>query len=471
MKSINRVRATGGQVLIGAVVIMVVLLILIPAMVEWVRQESRISVKNAQSTTAFNLAEAAIDRGMVMLKSSTSTWATAQLGKPISGYEFDQTYTDVPGGTYRVCFASTTFQGSPAELVWGEGRNNLKNETRSLQAIYQNLSVPGGIISGATLSMSGQALPQWGPVLAMNTITLSGAAATVGYPRKLSKQNVISTPVNTFDTTYPNPPNTDGKEWWANYSVPDLPIFDFTAFRSSATNTLYAGLPKTTLNCSGMLNGNGGQVPLSADMVTLHSGPRGLIPCNVACPGGNCFVGNIFQDNRFDDNDVWYWDNNVTMNNPGLNGTVVVRGNLVSNNGDWYGPYGPKNATLNLHVPVNAWVEYQKIDTGSTNQFPADNGLRNTKSSYILGSCGSACEGGSPGSGSDLGFYGFVYVGGNANINGDAEIYGAIWVVGSWTGTGNPIVFYNDQLNLPTLNIVLVRQSWQEVGPNKIPWP
>ena len=51
------------------------------------------------------------------------------------------------------------------------------------------------------------------------------------------------------------------------------------------------------------------------------------------------------------------------------------------------------------------------------------------------------------------------------------EGLGAVWVVGNWISLSDNIIFFNDQLNVPTLNVVLVRQSWQEIAPNSAAWP
>jgi Tfp pilus assembly protein PilX len=87
-----------GQVLVGAILVVSVLLLIVPLMVQWSRQEARWSVKQQKSTVAFNLADAAIDRGMWKLKSSTSCWAQAAVGTVQAGYNFDTVYTDIEGG-------------------------------------------------------------------------------------------------------------------------------------------------------------------------------------------------------------------------------------------------------------------------------------------------------------------------------------------------------------------------------------
>jgi|CXWL01.1.fsa_nt_gi Tfp pilus assembly protein PilX len=443
MNNIAAKRASSpGQVLVGVIMLMMLLLIIVPAMVQWIQQESRASVKEQKSSTAYNLAEAAVDRGMWKLKSATSTWASALGAVVIPGYNFDVTYTDVSSGTYRIKFSSGVFGGVAVVTVWGEGRDSLRKETRSIQAVYQNTSIPGAIIAGAALSQSGSAIAIWGPVMAMNNITLSGSALTRHSPRALSKQTVLP-----YDTNGVTPPNTDGYEWWSAYDVPELPVFDFAAMRSSAAAT-------NTLNCNGAYSA-----------ITLQ------VPCGTCAPGAQCLVTNMHKDNRADLNYIWYWDpgTNVNLVGTGIRGTTIARGNLWAPGDDYYGTSPAR--VVNMHVPSAANLEYRYpgFDLASTNQYAGDTGLHTSAANYVLGSCSSACEGSA--SGSDLGFYGFVYVGGSLNFSGASDIYGAAWVAGDWAAAGNNMVFYDDSLTLPTLNVVLVRKSWTEVTPSTLAWP
>lgn len=424
-----------GQVLAGVVMLMLVLLIIVPAMVAWVQQDNRSSVKDRKSTNAFNIAEAGLDRAYWKLKSSTSTWANARAGISLAGYAFDEAYTDVSGGVYRISITSGPL--ADQVTVISEGRDLQGKEKRALQALFTNMTIPGAIISGAGINSSGSSISHWGPILAMNDITLSGTAALRYYPRKLSKQAVVGTVGNPRDTNGVTPPNTDNLEWWSNYEVPELPVFDFAALRSSAAAS-------GTLNCAGNVTGT-------------HVNQ---LVCGSACV--NCTVQNLYRDSRYDKGYVWYWDNNVSISGQsGIVGTVIVRGNMSTSGTDAYNP--PP-----VPVPSSAWQEYRKIDTGASNQYPGDTGLGNNAATYNIGSCGITCEGSA--SGSDLGYRGFVYIGGNINMTGDSDIYGAIWAQSGWSGGGNAMVFYDDTLVLPQLNVTLSRQSWQEVAPRPGVW-
>lgn len=424
-----------GQILVGVILVMMALLIMVPALVRWVQQESKISVKDRKSATAFNLAQAAVERGMWKLKSSTTTWTNASTGVTIAGYNFDVTYDDVAGGTYRIRFEDGTLNGAAVVTITGEGRDASTNETRAIEAVYQNIAIPGAIIAGGNLSQAGTSVVQWGPVLAWGVITLSGSALTEGYPRKLSKQWV-----SPFDTNGVTPPNTDNLEWWSDYDVPELPVFDFTALKSSAIAT-------NTLNCNGVWNAS-----------VLNQ-----VLCNTGCTA--CNIRGLNSDDRRANDYVWYWDQDVIINGTGIKGTTIVRGNLSVFGAD------TGNVSMNMRVPYAAWREYQKIDNAATNTYPGDNGYQSVTNEYELGSGGSTVEGGA--TGSDLGFNGFVYVGNDIFMasGSAADVYGAVWVVGAWNSLSNNIIFYNDQLNVPTINVVLVRQSWEEVPPSTTAWP
>ncbi|MBI5744318.1 MAG: hypothetical protein HY952_07200 [Elusimicrobia bacterium] len=426
-----------GFILPAVIMAFVLLLLIVPAMVRWVQDDTKISTKDQKSSSAFNLAEAAVDRAYWKVKSSTTTFESIRAGTTLAGYRFDTTYYDVPGGSYRISISS----GPSADMITvvGEGRDSNKTETRSVKVVYANTSIPGAIISGGMLSATGNSVVHWGPIMAMNDITVSGAALSTHFPRKLSK-NVVR-PLDTTNDL--NPPNTDNLEWWSNYDVPELPQFDFTTMRSSAAAT-------GTLNCQT----SGGSVKCCFASSCTYSG--------AACT--NCGVQNLNNDSRINKNYTWYWDNNTSWSGQnGLRGTIIVRGNLGITGSDQYCP------NCVMAVPSTAWQEYQKIDTSASNQYPGDTGLKSNAATYTLGSCGSSCEGGA--TGSDLGVYGFLYVGGDFDRAGDSDIYGALWVVGNVAGAGNATVFYDGSLKLPTLNVVLVKQSWQETSPSSISWP
>jgi hypothetical protein len=139
-------------------------------------------------------------------------------------------------------------------------------------------------------------------------------------------------------------------------------------------------------------------------------------------------------------------------------------------------------------VPANAWQQENKLtaatfDTAASNEYPADTGLHQNAATFCFGNtCPQfhvplAICGGSPcNEFATVGMRGLVYVGGNLTIISYMDINGALWVNGSVTASGGSYttfcsVFYDDTLVVPTLNVILIRQSWQEVGPSNIAWP
>ena len=142
---------------------------------------------------------------------------------------------------------------------------------------------------------------------------------------------------------------------------------------------------------------------------------------------------------------------------------------MTIDSGDCYAYTGP--------VPATAWREYSKIsstlnDTATLNQYPADNGFRTNRLTFNHG--GESWSGGPPTGNSDVGIRGFIYSGGNMTFNSLSDISGALWVVGNVvnndTSGERVLVFYEPNLNLPLLNVVVGRMSWDEVTPSAIPW-
>jgi hypothetical protein len=134
------------------------------------------------------------------------------------------------------------------------------------------------------------------------------------------------------------------------------------------------------------------------------------------------------------------------------------------------------------NVPVNAWKEYGKLtqttgDTAASNEYPADIGYQKTAATMNFGPSQTFYVPGPNESGySTPGIRGFVYVKGNLTYGNFMDFVGAVWVNGnvspSATAPSNGFcsIFYQDDIQLPTLNVVLVRQNWQEVPPSTSSW-
>ncbi|HMU95714.1 MAG TPA: hypothetical protein PKB12_01330 [Elusimicrobiota bacterium] len=463
----NSSRKESGQVLIGAFVVVAVLLIFVPLMVQWGKNESKWSTRDQMTMVAFNGADGAIDRGVWKLKSSTSTWAQASTGAVIAGYDFDTTYTDLPGINYRIRFSS----GPSAQQVTvvAEAKDVNTGQVRAIRASFQNMAFPGGVFTGGSIGYSDDFAAHWGPVMAHGNINISGTAAGEYFPRKFSKQVVQKTGGvgNNRDTNGLNPPNTDNLEWWSDYPCPDLPVLDFTTMRASAS-------VNSTLNYRTNDNTSGSGKCVGWTVGSHNNCRSGGATAASHYSATVCHFHDSNHHPRSKDNLIWYWDSNydvlltgkgtLTGHSNGIKGTMIVRGNLTIADED--------NLVSTVAIPSGAWREYAAIDTAAANQYPGDTGFQSQAATFGLG---TQTWTGGPASGaySDVGILGFLYVGGNLSITAPYDHAGSIWVVGNVTTTSSErtYVFYLGNLpNVPVLNVVLVRQSWDEVRPSTATW-
>jgi hypothetical protein len=467
--------------------LLLVLCIIVPAMVQWAQQESRGSTKILNTTVAFNLAQAAVDRGMWMVKSTTTTWASATAGTALAGYNFDTTYKDIAGGSYRIKITPVVVGGSSVTIV-GEGRDNLTHETRSISAVYLNQTIYSPMMTQGILSWGEDLGVYWGPIMAQGNITLcdDNSVNQWAYPRKFARGIVqawncpggtcaSSCPMSTLyprDTNGPMPPNTDNQEWWSlDTSIPELPIIDFTALRSSAQAT-------GTLNVYGCKSTGASWDTRSACTTTAtpHSQHFGYTANNSS--------GTISQPNA---SYVWFWDGDVTLSGSGnypnyqgcgLRGIFIILGNLTIDTPGQYNYTGP--------VPPNAWREQQLIlkqsgggftyDTSAAQEYPADTGLHQNAATFRFGTDTwvQAASGGQSVL-ATVGIRGFVYVGKNLTITQNMDFNGAVWVNGNVSASGGTItnyccIYFDSTLQLPTLNVILMQQSWQEIPPSTTAW-
>jgi len=517
-----------GSTLVGALMVMVLMGLLLPVMVRWNQNNARMSVKQQRSATALSLAEAGIERGLMRAKTAATNMgdlrALINANAPLlDGYRFDRTYRD-PGtrGSYRVSIQNGA---GPLDIVIiAEGRDPSTQEIRSLRAQYRHQAVPAAVISHNDLRLGGNGVVNWGPIFSrgrINYLPLSNAdtAGFNPYPRKIAglwvegpaenpafpRPPKVSKEQLLRDRQTPNNPNplsvpNEGHDWYsASQKIPDLPILDFAALRQSAVNS-------NTLNCYARNDwfdvewkfpppeANCNPIPAGRRQLACGCTPA-LVPDDPDIPGEKRelrHADKIFFDDRANSNLVWYWDNpgmNVTMQFLGVRGTVIVRGGLTLDGDDFYGgggrPQGPAGAVSpvpssppSLTVPENAWLEYQAFDTDAPDEYPGDGGLHQVVDPprYTLRQIGNSFKDpngyemdGNVTNG-DLGFFGFVYVEQDLVVKSDADVYGALWVGGRYDQVGGNAVFYDENLDIPTLNLVFFRRSWQEATPAAQTW-
>lgn len=445
-------RSSAGQVIIIVLVVLVLISLFVPLLVKMSQQEASWTVQERRSSIAFHMAEAGIDRGIWKLKESTATFNMAMVGTVITNYNFDKTFNDVDGGVYRIKFSSGT--GTRQVIIYAEGRDNNNKETRAIKCVVQNQTIPGAIISGGTIKWQNDFEVHWGPIMSQSNIDINATAAKDYYPRKFSRQVVTGSASNPRDTNGLTPPNTDNVEWWSDYDVPELPVLNFPAMRSSAQIS-------NTLNVYGCSKGS-----TASTWTTLKCNSNMPTP-----PNHSMHLCNTDRHPLSKKGYTWYWDGDVALTGAaaadgcGIVGNLIVRGNLYIDCGDNYYFTGP--------IPTDAWKEYSKFDTASTNQYPGDAGYHKNNATFQFGN--QTWTGGVLATNTDVGVKGFIYVGGDLILNGIMDVNGAFWVKGNVTrlsGSGSEpiLVFFDEALDVPALNVVLVRKSWEETRPSAATW-
>lgn len=425
-----------GQILPGAIIAMLILAILLTLMVVYAQRESTWSVKQAQSTTALHLAEAGVEKAYLAVSLSSQTWGELQKGFPIAGYNFDQEYSDLSGGTYAISI--TSGPGTQQATVLSVARDAHKHETRAIRAVYSNSPLGGtAIYSGRGAQVGGNVTVEWGAV-----ISPYGLVASLTSPGPFHPQFWSASSIQPWSTS-PNPPLCDSPNCcqWHSFqkTLPPAPAIDLSFYASSAAAS----------NCSGIAG--------------ISGSPSGCAPGVPTCCYFNTsqtFTGVSTSSQTI------FVNGDLTIASPGIDvvGNLIVTGNVNLPHGAW------GDGTHVMSVPSDAWKQYcndwvfyrTTYDPGAPATFPgfssnyAPTGLTYTSSKLAVS--------------------GLLYVGGNFNNNsgggGNSDIYGALYAIGSSTDTSHSNVhFYFNAAaaqNLQTTQIILSRTSWQD---SLTPWP
>ncbi|MBI5631454.1 MAG: hypothetical protein HY921_11285 [Elusimicrobia bacterium] len=409
-----------GQALAIVVIILLVTSIMVPLMVFYTQREALWTAKQSANTSAFHMAEAGIEKGYLAVTQSTVTWANLQNGTLISNYKFDKAFTDLGGGSYAISITS-----GPAVqqcTIISIGRDTRGREVRAIKAVYSNSPLGGfAVYSGAGLKVDNKVTVEWGAAVSPQSITLTGANTTT-YPQFWSAGSI-----DVFDTN-PNPPNCDGPSCcqWHTYStnIPPAPTIDLDFYKSSAT--AQTGCPA------------GGS------------------------PSGSCYYsGNTsFSGVTDTGGKTLYIDGNLTVGSPGIDiiGNLIVMGTFSTGNGVW------GNGNHSMAVPQTAWKQYcknwahyQTFDGSAPSAFPGLNSSYTSAASLTSSS-------------NKLAVKGLLYVQENLSVgtgNGNTDVNGVMYILGSSTMSANSSVtlYYDEETgrNMKTTNVLLTRQSWQDV--------
>ncbi|MBI4060787.1 MAG: hypothetical protein HY403_05090 [Elusimicrobia bacterium] len=422
-----------GQILPGAIAMLLILAVMVPAIVYWVQREGVYASKQSHNTTAFHLAEAGAEKAYLYISLSTITWNSIQAGEVQDDYNFDKTFEDIPGGTYTISI--TSGPGVQQATIISVGRDRFRKETRALRVVYSN-SILGdtAIYSGRGVQIGNNVTVEWGGVMSPYTIMANNA----NHPQFWSASQI------TTKDTNPDPPNCDGDTpadgticcQWHSYekSLPSTPSIDLDFYRASAAAT--TGCPS-------------------------HAGAAGALLDGTPSPGRCYYPGAVTNWDDTTNGKTIFMENDLTVKSNGMfhTGTMIVMGNVNLPNGQW----GDGNVTMS--VPSSAWKQYcndwdhyhDTFDSAGPAVFPglnsdyAPTGLTHSSSKVAVN--------------------GFLYVGGNFNNGGggggNSDVYGVLYAVGTttMTPTSNDVTFfYNGQAtaNLVTTDVSLTRVSWKD---------
>lgn len=406
-----------GQILPGAVAMLTILAVMVPAMVMWIQRENIFATKQNMNTTAFHMAEAGIEKAYLYVSLSTITWNAIQNGTAQADYSFDKKFTDIEGGSYAISITS----GPAAQQVTivTVGRDRYGKESRALRAVYSNAIMGDtAIFAGQGVQIAGGTNVHWGAVMSPSNID----ATSRDYPQFWSASQIIG------KDTSANPPNCDspGCCQWHSFqaTLPTTPALDFDFYRTSAT---------ATTGC-----------------------PAG------GTPAGRCYYGgNVTGWNNTTAGKTIFIEGDLSVTSPGMfhTGTMIVMGNINLPNGAW------GNGTATMTMPTKAWKQYcnnwaaytgYATDTTAPAAFPGIN------SDYIATVA--------PLTSTKIAVNGFLYVGGNFNNGGggggNSDVYGVLYAIGTSTlSAASPIDFYYNgsaTSNIVTTNVSLSRVSWQD---------
>ena len=428
-----------GQVLAGVIVLMLVLAIIVPAMVLYVQNEAKWSVKQSENVLAFHLAEAAVDRGSRKISESTTTWENGQAGQLPANYLFDRSYTDLQGGCYTIAISS-----GPEEqqaTITAVAKNPRHGEVRAIQAVFANSAVDIAVHSKGAVGITGNNFQlEWGAVVTPKSITIG----TRVHPQYYSGGSIDK------DSNGSSPPNCDSPSclWWFSYDtqIPPQPDIDFDFYRSSA-QAVVLGAGETV--------DSGGCV----------ASPPGSTYFPATCPQPVTFGDLTTQKGR-----TIFVEGNAHINSSGGNhwiiGNFIVMGNLTTANGNI------GTGTETILMPTVAWKQYGNdwsfykttYDAAAPVNFPGlSNGYRSSPTlTYTI--TGKVFT------------HGFLYVGGNFSTGsggGNFALVGTAYVGGDVTINTNSQgrLYYDasvaDKVKDTTVN--LKRQSWKDLPTQK--WP
>lgn len=436
-----------GQTLVIALLLMVIAAILVPIMVKRGQNESKWTMKQARTTTAYHLAEAGQDRAIWYLVQAQTNWMTALSGTPITNYNGDTQYSDVAGGLYNIKITSGPLAYQVTVLT--KGRDTSTNEVRAIRGVYSGAALLSGMVAQGTFNYENTFTVYWGQVVSYTSINQT-AGSPPYHPVKVSKGAVVPWDSN------PTAPNADTTKNYTAYSqsltVPPQVDFDYYRAKAKATR---APNPATVL-CGKSAGSNGGQT-------------AGWVGTGYFDGTGEAKFSNYIFDCStcvffFESGKVKTDKCGASKDYLNLEALIVYTQNIhIHANGA--NPY-------TVNVPTDAWKQYTAgtpvnpytPDTAALDQYPGDGGLNVVRPTYTIPNATF------DGTGTGMAFRGFLYTykfdcGGGINSQ-----VGQMQVGPGGTDVTTMYIYFDPTIaaNVRYVKSQISRESWDEI---KTTWP
>ena len=412
-----------GQALIVVLGILVIFMITIPTIIYMVEHESKWTVKQKKTTSAFQAAETGIDRATWRLNENSTNWTSVINGGTIPGYTGTEVYDIYSGsdttrltGIYRVLITTGTIPGDV--LIRSIGKDPDTEEDRTIELILTKNNIHASLDVNSGLTWKPNLTVHWGPVVSYTAIDMPPARY---YPRKYSQG-----PIAGIDTDA-SAPNSDGKEYWAFEPMGTPPQVDLAYYKALAKSSI---IPSSS---------GGGTIRKATGNSAAVATPAGSGYFRSADNGSKIrFFGSYnFQNST---SVIYVEGAGMDMAN---NSFLDVQAALAEGSVDC-------NAGSTVYVatvPVQAALEYLKhkeMNPGYT--FPGEG-----STTYSIPSCG---------------MHGFLYCGGDLNnAGGGSTLCGVAKVIGNITM--NTFTVYYDQNiagNIRLTDSKVRKKSWREVN-------
>lgn len=357
-----KLRNQRGQAMMGTVMVIgVVAMAFIAAVVYKNMGTSKASVASSKSISAYEIANAAIQKGIWALNLNSDNWNTVGTAGTLTGYDGTTIFTDIPGGSYKLLINSGP--GADDRTITAYAKDNSATpEYRGLKVVLTKGSTQFGPLMGYKIHLKKRAKIHWGPIYAYDSLTLEGKSK-VFFPQLYSVGKI------THLDTSAALPNTDGVRWWSfNYTpgVPSWPKLDLEYYKAlaQAQGTYYAKGDRSS-----------GKHHKDDDADKLDDKDKS--------DDDEYAYSNVIDTQPY----VRYYEDGVKAKFKGgnnlLRGVIIGMDKVEFKDGtasvaavnakyasSGLSAYYPRSVT----IPTNAWKHYQKIDTASAGDYPGDIG-------------------------------------------------------------------------------------------------